>query len=475
MSKKDEALRDLGDGELLELARSVSKSPISDGTSTSVLKKIIKESLSIEEIKEKLKLKPKRPEPNVATYVGTSESIQRGLRLGSIGQVFLLVSSVLGLLPSYLSYLYTLGFDIYIFSYSVGIVCSIIFFVFVFLFWVSTRKVTGNYGDRHSWKFGFFCGIVASVALLVLDILSLYSALTGYYMLAFLIVILPLVYDAFLASTLILVGVFFVLHRKNFANSEVWLVTGVFYVYAGVLSLPTAYFSSLLPSSLAPAIIGTLCFLDSTAHGQSEIVTLTRKDLRLGASGMAVLAISAAIFLPGYYIYSWSLGPSPFDYYQVMAPWGFIGSGFLLLSSILLGVSMLKVRSKLGGGKLGLAGALLEVLTSVVGLLYYGLTMSGAILVISVFGFQSTLNVVGFVLSTAYFWLMGAAIVLFGSFFLVHRENGSNSELWMFSAMAFMLIGLVELGQSAYLYVPTALVLAGVVGVACFLGKEERR
>jgi hypothetical protein len=54
VSQKEKALNKLNDRNLLELARSVSKNYVDSGTSRNNLVKIVKASLSIEEIKQKI-------------------------------------------------------------------------------------------------------------------------------------------------------------------------------------------------------------------------------------------------------------------------------------------------------------------------------------------------------------------------------------------------------------------------------------
>ncbi len=86
VSQKEEALSRLNDRELLDLARSVSQNYVVKDTSRKNLIKIVKESLSVEEIKQKVS---ERKSP-----LKTKTKRDRAFNIGAVGQAFLVIYGI---------------------------------------------------------------------------------------------------------------------------------------------------------------------------------------------------------------------------------------------------------------------------------------------------------------------------------------------------------------------------------------------
>jgi hypothetical protein len=258
VSRKEEALRRLSNDQLLEVAASVSGPPISNGTSRSELIKIIKDGLSLQEIEEKSR--PQRRE-TITALINRNE-----LRLGAVGQVFLAASFALyGIFGMTLYSPVTYAFlQQSIAPY--GIASSALLFVFTILLGFSMFKVAarlrGNVVGEAASLLGFaaaLTGIVYYVSILLGTILvgEVYYS----YTLSDLGLLLWIMFEVFLGSTLILLGAFFLAHHRQSVSSGLWQATGIVYMIAGSLVL-SSVMNLLAPLFIVLAgFMGATCFL----------------------------------------------------------------------------------------------------------------------------------------------------------------------------------------------------------------------
>jgi hypothetical protein len=139
-SRKDELLEGLDSGVLLKLATSASKSPIESGATRADLVKIIKGSLSAEEIVRKLKQDK-----------GTSrlyELTGAELTVGAVGQVFLAISGVISTFGYYVALVSSSLLNFYQVFAPWGLVSSILVLLFAILITVSIMRIPQEIGGR---------------------------------------------------------------------------------------------------------------------------------------------------------------------------------------------------------------------------------------------------------------------------------------------------------------------------------------
>nr|MDO8132957.1 hypothetical protein [Candidatus Njordarchaeum guaymaensis] len=257
MSKKDELLQELDFSVLIELAKSVSESPIKSNATRSDLLKIVKESLSVEEIKRKVKdIDVGRP----------SGELTRGeLRVGGVGQVFLAISGMMSPIGYFVAYGLGGTADYRGLAPS-GLISSIMFLVFAILLRVSIARITWKLGGSGSGTAASLFALIAAITGLVYYILTILGVTTveyfmGYYTLNALGVMLMLSYILLTGIAITLLGVFFLLYREYSPNSELWMAGGIIYIIAGAsyLGLTSSLYISATP--FVAGIIGATCFL----------------------------------------------------------------------------------------------------------------------------------------------------------------------------------------------------------------------
>jgi hypothetical protein len=260
MSQKEGSLNKLDDGRLLELARSVSKNYVDSGTSRNSLIKIVKASLSIEEIKKKVAetMNPLEKE--------TGRDI--AFTLGAMGQVFLLIYGIANYLlffaPLYLPpvYLYS---DTYVQRNAVlGTIGAVLFLIFAVLNMSSMIALRARLSGNRAGVISGSVGLIASI-LGMLYYLATILGVTYYNELS---IILPVMYAVLIASTMVLIGVFFLLYRRRFSDGDVSMAAGIVYIFAGstevsILSYPVYYSAYVVnpPLFLVAGALGLACFL----------------------------------------------------------------------------------------------------------------------------------------------------------------------------------------------------------------------
>lgn len=234
-SQKERILSRLSEGRLLQLARLVSQTPIHAATSKEELINMIKGSLSIEEIKDQINWIENAPQSLVAPKGFGNELI-----IGGIGQVFLIVSTLVFNLGYYASSYQsgsltpTQGIELLGFW---GIVGSVFLITFAILFLAS--MLVGRWifsGNR----VGLASGVVAFVASMInmsfyvltffgMTYLPWYYIPGSYSLLGLVMVFLV---SIFRGLAFVAVGAFFLVNYKRFPNGGLWMGTGILYMIA---------------------------------------------------------------------------------------------------------------------------------------------------------------------------------------------------------------------------------------------------
>jgi len=273
MSQKDDVLSRLSDRQLLEMARSVQGDDVRSDTSRNDLIKIVKGSLSLDEIKQRsLKARSAVAQQN-------SPDIKiGGMKIGAIAQVFLVIWSIalaaVNVVDSYISS--TIPFFTTIQSEALlSIPVSLILIIFAFLDIGAMAKMRSALSGN---RIGMIGGIVALFASLTgtLNYGLTYLGLTvqmvpfdgGTEEIATLAgIITPFLYDILLGLAMLFVGLFFLVNRKRFANDDLWLATGIVFliiassqfglIYVSYLSLVIQYNGILIGAGA----MGAACFM----------------------------------------------------------------------------------------------------------------------------------------------------------------------------------------------------------------------
>ena len=258
MSKKEEALRNLSDDQLIAVAASVSGPPISSKTSRGELIKIIKNSLSLQEIEEKSGHRLR--ETNIALISGNE------LRLGGVGQVFLAASfalyGILGL------YIYSpVMYNFYQQSMApFGIASSALLFIFAILLGLSMFKVAAKLRGNVVGEAGSLLGFAAALTGIVYYVSILSETISGggvlySYTPDVLGLLLAIMFEVFLGSTWVLLGVFFLMHHNQSMNSGLWQTTGIVYIIAGSIGLNSIMYPLVPVLIVLAGFMGATCFL----------------------------------------------------------------------------------------------------------------------------------------------------------------------------------------------------------------------
>jgi hypothetical protein len=252
--KKEELLERIDSDTLLRLAESVSESPMKSDLTRAELLKIVKESLSIEEIRRKAKLMGGSPKSGKLT--------ERELTAGGVGQISLAISSAISNVAYYLT---LMGSADYRTTYGAwNLVGSAFFVVFVILLAVSVVKITRKIGGgRLGAAICVLGSITATIGVLIFGLMalgilveySLYGGVSVLYM------VLMISYAWLLGITVILFGAFFLVCREFAPSSELWLAGGVLYIVSGAAEF--SIYSLVYPQNtlFTAAVIGAVCFL----------------------------------------------------------------------------------------------------------------------------------------------------------------------------------------------------------------------
>jgi hypothetical protein len=438
-----------------------------------------------------------------------AQATPKGLKGCGMGQIVLAISAAVSSMAYRITLLSSDPMSNYvIILLPVGIITSIIFLVFAVVHAASANMVHRVLGGYRVGVYGGIFGTVVGVTSLLYSVLAslgmttttVYNPSGNYTIPNILGVGLPIVYNAFLTLTLILIGMFFIANRKEFSRGELWSLTGTVYVLEGAsqLGFSSSSFASLyyyLPTSLILCgVLGAICLLTGSStwtEGESTEVRrkakdsptnpgvegLTRHELSLGGLAQVLLAASlGATLIP--FIASVLRGGST-HYYESAAPAGLVGSIILFISCVLLWISMKRVARRITGEKnrLGNAGVYVELLAAITGALYYGLTIIGVTITTDALNTYSDLNALGFTMLFAHLALIGTFAVIIGAFFVVNAEHSPHSDLWIAAGFTYMIIGSMQFfiySATNMSYIATGIIIAALIGAACFyLGSRQ--
>jgi hypothetical protein len=275
VSQKEEALNRLDDMRLLELARSVSKDHVDSGTSRNNLIKIVKASLSIEEIKQKIN--------QIGNPPSTSTVRDKAFTIGGIAQVFFVIYAVVFYIASFVSASPYYGYSVESIRANaiLGIGETVFFLVSTILNMGSMIALRERFSGNRVGMISGSTGLVTSV-LGMLYYLATILGLTyeiigpvsGYQQVSYNLLgnLLLFAYLMLVSLTVALMGVFFLLYRRRLPDGDVSLAAGIVYIFA-VLAVPylfisigyyPAYFTSPILLIMAGAL-GTVCFLARTS------------------------------------------------------------------------------------------------------------------------------------------------------------------------------------------------------------------
>jgi hypothetical protein len=254
-SRKDDLLRRIDSDSLLRLARSVSESPVENGVARAELLRIVKESLSVEEIQNRAKMMEVDPDSQVFT--------EDELVSGGVGQVLLGVSGATGTIGYYLA-ITSMGGDPYSTIAVWDFISSILFLIFAILTTVSVRKMTGKLGGSRvgtaTCVFGLITAIIGLLfyGLAILGVVDI-SPYIGYNS-NILYVVLLVSFSWLVGLTMALLGAFFLMCREHSPNRELWLAGGILYLVAGASELGITSLLIFPVVSLIAPTIGAVCF-----------------------------------------------------------------------------------------------------------------------------------------------------------------------------------------------------------------------
>jgi hypothetical protein len=264
--RKDELLGHVDSDTLLRLAESVSESPMKSGVTRAELLKIVKRSLSIEEIRRKAKQMGGGPQ--------SGELTRRELMAGGVGQILLAVSGVVDT-AGFLTAIYLgLGYrTIYGFSEPASLVSSVIFLVFVLLLMVSIVRITRGIGGRGLGAATCLFGLAAALTGIICGVLLTLTPPQEYYGVGLgnvLVGVYIVIYPAFVGITMTLLGAFILTCREYSPNSDLWMAGGIVYIVSGgsQFSIIASYYIPI--GAFVSGIIGAICFLTKRVERKAE-------------------------------------------------------------------------------------------------------------------------------------------------------------------------------------------------------------
>jgi hypothetical protein len=274
VGQKEEALSRLSDRELLDLARSVSGNYVVSDAGRKNLIKIVKGSLSLEEIKQKVN-EEKNP-------LKTKTKRGKAFIMGGVAQAFLVIYGIAAYMIFFVSVYSPMFFPYMSPAYMqsnaiLGMVVAAFFLIFTVLNLSSMialrQRLSGNRSGMISGSIGLVTSIFGLIYYLATFLGLTYETVeispgsfqTSYTLLGNL---LPFIYSALIASTMILIGVFFLLYRRQLSDSELSMATGIIYIFAGSNGVGLApYISYYYVYVVEPALfimagaLGLACFL----------------------------------------------------------------------------------------------------------------------------------------------------------------------------------------------------------------------
>jgi hypothetical protein len=129
------------------------------------------------------------------------------------------------------------------------------------------------------------------------------------------------------------------------------------------------------------------------------------------------------------------------------------GAALFLGFAILHTGSMIIIRRRIKGNRMGTVSALIALVSSIVGILYYIFTLLGLTYSVSQYGifYAIRLNELGVIIPFVYNLLLSVTMIMVGAFFLIYREHFASRGVLIITGFLYVLLGAFALG---YIPVP---------------------
>ncbi len=157
-------------------------------------------------------------------------------------------------------------------------------------------------------------------------------------------------------------------------------------------------------------------------------------------------------------------------------------AALFLVFTVLNMSSMIALQQRLSGNRSGIISGSIGLVASIFGLIYYLATFFGLTyetVEVSPGYFQPRYTALGDLLPVVYAALIASAMILIGVFFLLCRKQLSDSELSLVTGIVYIFAGSNGVSLASYLsyfYVytvePALFIMAGALGLACFLARK---
>lgn len=152
----------------------------------------------------------------------------------------------------------------------VGIFVAFIFLIFVIAFRVSSGRIDGRFPPRRLGTAVFALGLIAFITMAFFYgclLLGQAVAFPVYYLSAMgqFLLSLQTIGAISVDLTLVSTGIFLMVHRRLYSDSELWLIAGLIYVMAGISGLAYPIIFEFPSTTVVAGIVGATCFLSGGA------------------------------------------------------------------------------------------------------------------------------------------------------------------------------------------------------------------
>jgi hypothetical protein len=221
-------------------------------------------------------------------------------------------------------------------------------------------------------------------------------------------------------------------------------------------------------------------------EARNPLKTKTKRDKAFIMAGVAqaflVIYGIATYVIFFVSVYAAVVYPYQLSYIQSNAILGLVAAAFFLIFTVLNLSSMIALRQRLSGNRSGMISGSIGLVSSIFGLIYYIATFLGLTyqtVEISPGNFQAIITLLGNLLPVIYTALITSTMILIGVFFLLNRRRLSDSELSMATGIIYIFAGSSGVSLPSYFSYyyatfaePTLFIIAGALGLACFLARK---
>ncbi len=188
---------------------------------------------------------------------------EKELRAGAIGLALLSMVPILMNLGDRIAYrvFWSTGgvnesYDLRNLYYSTfGIVAFSVFLIFAILLLISTRRAAPRFEGSNLGKVGAVFGVTTALTNVIYYLFFIlgisldsvpYDGGLYYYLTPNIIAdIMLLVTLGLFGSTMVIIGIFFIIYRKNFSYRGLWIATGIAFIIVGGLEFVQRYYTSM--------------------------------------------------------------------------------------------------------------------------------------------------------------------------------------------------------------------------------------